>query len=260
MAFNKFFLGDNLEVLTALSTKIKGKVQLAYLDPPFLSGSDRRHSGKVIYKDKWSSTEEYLNPICSLIEKIHQSLKPSGVMFLHCDFRMTHKLRIVAEDIFGEENYINEVIWSYRTGGVPSKIGFARKHDTIHVFAKNLKKTKWNQLTEKSYLAHKYGFSNITLYKDERGIYRETVMRDVWDIPALRGNSPEKVPYPTQKPEELIERIILSASSKGDLVLDPYSGSGTTASVCNKLRRKWIVIDKNKLSKTLVDKRIKNHK
>lgn len=256
MVFNKFYHGDNLKILSDLAPKLKGKIQLAYLDPPFLSGTDRKHSGKVVYKDKWRSTEEYLTPINSLLEMIHPLLKQSGVLFLHCDFRMSHRLRLITEEIFGEENYINEVIWSYRTGGVPSKVGFARKHDTIHVFAKDLKRTTWNQLTEKSYLAHKYGFSNITLHKDEKGIYRETVMRDVWDIPALRGNSPEKVAYPTQKPEELLERIILTGSTKGDLVLDPFSGSGTTASVSNRLNRKWIVIDKNKSSGLLVKKRI----
>ena len=170
---------------------------------------------------------------------------------------MSHHLRLIAEEIFGAENYINEVIWSYRTGGVPSKVGFARKHDTIHVFAKNHKQTKWNQQTEKSYLAHRYGFSNITLHEDEKGIYRETIMRDVWDIPALRGNSPEKVAYPTQKPEELLERIILTGSSKHDLILDPYSGSGTTSVVAHKLQRKWIAMDKNSSAEKILKSRIK---
>jgi len=235
-----FIAGRSEEVLKGIDTK----VQLAYLDPPFFTGTIRKLSDDAQYSDKWSSKDEYLSFLKSILLEIHRVLLPSGVIFLHCDYRMTAHLRILLESIFGEENFINEIIWSYKTGGT-SKLGFARKHDTIHLFAKDKKVTKWNQLKEKSYLSHKYGFSNIEIKKDDKGYYREALMRDVWEIPSLRGNQDERVHYPTQKPQALLERIILSGSDPRDIVLDPFSGSGTTAVVAEQLGRGWIAIDES---------------
>lgn len=248
-----FILGDSLMVLPT----IKEPVQIAYLDPPFFTGTIRKITDEAQYSDKWSSKEEYLSFLKSILKELHRLLAPSGVIYLHCDYRMTAHLRIMLEEIFGEENFINEIIWSYKTGGTPSKVGFARKHDSIHLFAKDKKLTKWNQMKERSYLSHNYGFSNIEIKKDEKGLYREALMRDVWEIPALRGNQEERVKYPTQKPEALLERIILSASDPGDIILDPFSGSGTTAVVAEKLGRRWISIDQNPESQRMLNLRLR---
>jgi adenine-specific DNA-methyltransferase len=122
-------------------------------------------------------------------------------------------------------------------------LGFGKKHDTIHFFSKVRASTIWNPQKEKSYLMHKYGFSNIEIFEDERGQYTLVNCRDVFDIPALRGNQPERVDYPTQKPEALLERIIQASSNEGDLVADFFCGSGTTLAVSEKLGRRWIGVD-----------------
>ncbi|MDP1696872.1 MAG: DNA methyltransferase [Xanthomonadaceae bacterium] len=153
-------------------------------------------------------------------------------------------------------NQVNECIWLYKTGGMPEKLGFGRKHDTIHFVSKNRANTIWNTQKEKSYLAHNYGFSNIELFTDDVGTYSLVNLRDVWDIAALRGNQPEKVDYPTQKPEALLERIIKASSNEGDLVADFFCGSGTTAAVAEKLNRKWIATDLGKFGIYTTRKRL----
>ena len=124
-------------------------------------------------------------------------------------------------------NCRNEIVWLYKTGGT-SKRWFSRKHDTILFYSKSDRYT-FHPQQEKSYLTHRYGFANIDIQQDARGYYRLAAMRDVWDIPALRGNQPEAVGYPTQKPLALYERIIRASSNPGDILLDPFCGSGTTA-------------------------------
>jgi DNA modification methylase len=161
-------------------------------------------------------------------------LAETGALYLHCDWRTTAPLRLMLDRVFGAENYVNEVIWAYRTGGVPAK-GFARKHDTIHLVAKDIKKLRWSRQTEKSYVRHKYGFGNITLEQDGGGWYRHVAQRDVLDIPALRGNSPESVGYPTQKPEALLQRLLAPLCQPGDWVIDPFCGSGTTLAAAREL-------------------------
>ena len=119
---------------------------------------------------------------------------------------------------------------------------FSRKHDIILFYSKADAYT-FRPQREKSYLTHKYGFSNIDIEQDAGGYYRMVAMRDVWDIAALRGNQPEAVGYPTQKPLALYERIIRAASNEGDVVLDPFCGSGTTAVAAERLGRRWLAMD-----------------
>ena len=128
--------------------------------------------------------------------------------------------------LFGWRNFVNEVLWLYKTGGM-SKRWFGRKHDNILFYAKG-REYVFNPQREKSYLSHKYGFSNVKILQDGQGIYTMVGMRDYWDIPALRGNQPETVGYPTQKPVALYERIISASSNNGDIVLDPFAGCATT--------------------------------
>lgn len=150
---------------------------------------------------------------------------------------------MIATEHFGSSNLINEVIWLYKTGGMPEKLGWGRKHDNILFYTKNTEKARWNPQKEKSYLMHKYGFSNIEIFTDENGQYTLVNCRDVFDIPALRGNQPERVDFSTQEPEALLERIILASSNPSDLVADFFCGSGTTLAVAEKLGRRWIGCD-----------------
>ena len=143
--------------------------------------------------------------------------------------------------LFGNRNCRNQIVWLYKTGGV-SKRWFSRKHDTILFYSKTDRYT-FHPQEEKSYLKHKYGFGNVDIQQDAGGYYRLVAMRDVWDIPALRGNQPETTGFPTQKPLALYERIIRASSNAGDFVLDPFCGSGTTAVAAERLGRQWIMMD-----------------
>ena len=143
--------------------------------------------------------------------------------------------------VFGHKNFRNEIVWFYKTGGV-SKRWFGRKHDTILFYSKSDKYAFYPQ-KEKSYLSHKYGFSNIQIQEDKQGYFTMVGMRDVWDIPALRGNQPETTGYPTQKPLAVYERVIEASSRKGDIVLDPFCGCATIPVAAERLGRQWIGID-----------------
>ena len=143
--------------------------------------------------------------------------------------------------LFGWRNFVNEVLWLYKTGGM-SKRWFGRKHDNILFYAKG-REYVFNPQREKSYLSHKYGFSNVKILQDGQGIYTMVGMRDYWDIPALRGNQPETVGYPTQKPVALYERIISASSNNGDIVLDPFAGCATTLVAAERLQRQWAGMD-----------------
>lgn len=270
---NAFYHGDCLFVM---KHDIEPEsVDLIYLDPPFFTGKIQKGTKKwqpgameISFEDSkrfWSEKAEemrekapgwlryialkrpafasYLWYMMVRLQACHKVLKKTGSIYLHCDYRASHYLKMIMDEIFGGDNFRNEIIWYYKTGGA-SKRYFSRKHDTILMYSKGAD-YKFYPQKEKSYLMHKYGFSNINILKDEIGFYTKVGMRDVWDIPALRGNQPETVGYPTQKPEALLNRIIKASSNEGDLVLDPFCGCGTTVIVASKLNRKFIGIDIN---------------
>ncbi|MDZ4786953.1 MAG: site-specific DNA-methyltransferase, partial [bacterium] len=254
---------ENLDFLKSFHQELKEKIELIYIDPPFFTQKDFYTSDKykyqkqpkvkeIAYQDKWGgSIENYLVFMRERLFLMRELLSESGSLYLHCDYRTSAHLRILLEEVFGEKNYINEIIWFYKTGGMPKGLGFAKKHDTIHFVTKNHKKATWNPQREKSYLSHKYGFKNIDLKEDEAGIYNLVGMRDVWEIPALRGNQPERLNYPTQKPEVLLERIILASTKKDDVVADFFAGSGTTGAVAKRLGRKWLLVDQGDVSNSI---------
>ena len=194
----------------------------------------------------------YCSYMAERLALLHMMLKETGSIYLHCDPHASHYLKMIMDNIFGAKCYRNEIVWSYRTGGV-SKRWFARKHDIIFCYGKTKQdtktqkdpslKTKFNPMKEKSYLTHKYGFSTIEIEEDEGGYYRMTQIRDVWEIPALRGNHPEWAGYPTQKPLALLKRIIEASTDEGDVVLDPFCGCGTAVVAARQQGRKFVGID-----------------
>lgn len=199
----------------------------------------------------------YLTYMAERLEHMHRILKPTGSLYLHCDPTASHYLKVVMDTIFGVKQFRNEIIWRYRTGGT-SKRWFSRKHDVIFFYSKSEQYT-FNPQQEKSYLAHRYGFSNIEIHQDEMGNYTWVGMRDVWDIAALRGNQSEAVGYPTQKPIALLKPIIEASSNIGDLVLDPFCGCGTTIDAARRLARNWVGIDISSFAIDLIkDKRFKD--
>lgn len=251
--------------------KDKGiKVDLVYIDPPFASGADyakkvyiRRNPHlaekiaiaeqemdidglksfeETMYGDIWQK-EDYLNWMYENLMAIKSIMSDTASIYVHLDWHIGHYVKILMDEVFGEDNFVNEIVWFYKTGGIPEKLGFSKKHDTMFFYVNNRSCATWNQVKEKSYLAHDYGFSNIEILEDDVGKYTIIGARDVWDIAALRGNQPEKLDYATQKPEALLERIIKASSNETMIIADFFGGSGVTAKVAHDLGRKFIHCD-----------------
>ncbi|MCC6932842.1 MAG: site-specific DNA-methyltransferase [Deltaproteobacteria bacterium] len=259
-----YFCGDNLKTMELLLEDYSASFDCIYLDPPFFSKRDysaqlnsSRLEAMMVFTDKWQEGfSSYAQAMKERLKIAYLLLKNSGSLFLHCDYRTTAFFRLTLDEIFGQENYVNEIIWQYKTGGVPEKLGFGKKHDTIHYYVKDRNKAQFFRQKEKSYLRHKYGFSNIQVQQDEHGPYTMVNCRDVFDIPALRGNQPERISYPTQKPEALLERLILATTEEGGLVGDFFAGSGTTGVVAAKNKRRWFLADQSDYALHVFRKRL----
>ena len=241
---NYVIRGDCLEWLDHIPSE---SVDMCYIYPPFFSNATYEliwGNGweKSSFEDRFKTVRHYADWMKDRFEKINKCLKNTGSIFVHCDHRANYKLREKLDEVFGEENFINEIIWSYRTGGNSPRY-FARKHDTIFWYSKTKDKHTYNLIKEKSYLSHKYGFSNIKIFEDEKGLFRLVIPRSIFDIEAVRGNNPESINYKTQKPEALLKKILECSTHENDTVLDCFGGGGTTASVCSQLNRRYIIGD-----------------
>ena len=200
----------------------------------------------------------YLSYMAVRLIEIRRVLKPTGSLFLHCDDTANSYLRLLLDAVFGDENFRNEIIWSYRTGGA-SRTRFSSKHDTIFFYSKTAHWT-YNKPKEKSYTKSKsrkpglinYGGGTAEFFQDENGVYNFVNMRDVWDIPYIGSTDPERTGYPTQKPVALAERIINSSSNPGDVVLDPFVGCAYVPVAAERLGRQWIACDVNPRALTVV--------
>jgi len=258
---NLLICGDNLNALDDLIKK-GIRADLIYLDPPFFSN---RHYEVVwgdeaevrSFKDRWAGgINVYVEWMKERIVKMHDVLKDTGSFYLHCDWHAGHYLKVMVDDVFGYNNFVNEIIWFYKTGGA-SKDKFARKHDTIFLYQKSDKRV-FNLQQEKSFMMHKYGFkkSDFKIDKETGLQYSMVYMKDVWELPAVGSATKERLGYPTQKPEILMERIIQASSNIEDIVLDPFCGCGTAMAVAHRLNRKWIGIDISPTAINLIQKRI----
>ncbi len=257
---NKIFWGDNLQVMSHLLKEYRGKVDLIYIDPPFDSKADYKKTIKLKnqmisndttsfeekqYTDLWSN-DEYLQFMYERLILMKELLSIKGSIYLHCDWHKSHYLRNIMDEIFGVDNFKNEIVWLYKTGGA-SKESWAKKHDTILFYAKEDGKHVFNLQKERSYMMHKYGFSKSEFQVDPANGLQYTMVycRDVWDMPSVGSATSERVDYPTQKPEILLERVLKASSNPNDLVFDCFMGSGTTQAVSMKLGRRFIVADIN---------------
>ena len=177
-----------------------------------------------------------------LIE-MRRVLKDTGSVYFHCDPTMSHYVKIMMDTIFGEDNFRNEIVWSYRTGGI-SKNRFPRKHDIIFFYAKS---DKYHHIPIKEIILYdKPFFTDTNNQPNKDGKYSiEVYTRDVWEegVKPIINVSKERKGYPTQKPLKLLERIIKASSNENDVVLDPFCGCATTCIASEKLNRKWIGID-----------------
>lgn len=255
---DKLILGENLEILKTLK---EGSVELIYIDPPFFSNRNYEvvfgdEAEIRSFEDRWEGgVNVYVEWMKDRVKELHRVLKPTGSLYLHCDWHASHHLRLMLDEIFGADNFQNEIIWCYKTGGATKK-RFGRKHDTIFFYAKSQDYT-FNPQYEKSYMMHEYGFKKSNFQKDEKGQYSMVIAKDWWEIPAIGSETKERLGYPTQKPEELLEKIVSASSNKGDVVLDAFAGCGTSLAVAQKLGRNWIGIDISPTAVKLVEKRLK---
>lgn len=207
------------------------------------------------------SAVSYLTTMAIRIYYMHKVLKDTGSFYLHCDPTMSHYLKLVCDLIFGNNNFRNEIVWHYRRWTGDAK-AFMKMHDIILFYAKDKTKLKFNvqytPYTEKSLERKQHYHTRIKgddVYVtgiDEKGVKEN----DVWHIQLLNSQSKERLGYPTQKPEELLEKIIKSSSNKGDLVADFFCGCGTTIAVAQEMKRKWIGVDISHLAIGLIERRL----
>ena len=249
-----------------LSKGLKGKVSTIYMDPPFLSGSDYSArltgpDGRSIthhaYSDKWTNDEAgYIRMLCSVLWGARELLSDKGTVFLHLDWHFVHYMKVCMDEIFGRDNFINEIIWQYKSGG-SSRRHFARKHDTLLFYGKT-KDYYLDIPKEKSYNRglKPYNFKDVAEYEDEHGWYTLVNMRDVWPVDMVGRTAAERTGYATQKPEKLISLIVNSCSRKGDICADFFCGSGTLPAVCGKLERRFMACDKGSLAVGMTKKRL----
>ena len=262
---NEIAFGDNIHYMLHLlnNRNMAGRLQLVYIDPPFFTkekymSTIKLHSDvlgdspviKVGAYDDYSkgNLEDYLSELALRLMVIRELLSDSGLVWVHLDRRVTHYIRLIMDMIYGQDNFVNEIIWNYKSGGASSR-SFARKHDNILVYSKT-SRYKFNPLKEKSYNRgfKPYHFKGVQEFKDEIGWYTMVNMKDVWQLDMVGRTSAERQGYATQKPESLMERIIISCSDEGDICADFYGGSGTFAATCQKLRRRWLTCDNNPAS------------
>ena len=263
--------GDNLAALSALLPELSGRVMLAYLDPPFFTG--RKHarvirrrdpiSGRIdrrsepAFDDRWTDLPEYLTALAQRITLVRRLLAPEGCLVLHVDPKTSHYCRVLCDEIFGPRCFASEIVWRYRRW--PSKTkNFQRVHDVLLRFVRNPDSApRFQQLYEPlaASTLSTWGTGKQLAVVDSKGRRRRssttaettpgTPLGDVWEIGIIAPVARERTGYPTQKPEALLERLLGACTAPGDLVLDPYAGSGTTLAVARRLGRRAVGIDEN---------------
>ena len=276
----QFYWVHVLDGLSNMIDQYRGQIQLIYIDPPFMTGQlfkyrhkigDKGMIENVAYNDKWKQgKKDYLDFMKQVFEYAYELLTTKGSFYVHVDYRTSAYLKILLDSIFKEDNFVNEIIWHYQSGG-RSKRYFSRKHDNILFYRKSSdhyfnidavgiergsrkRNNMRRQVDEEGrvFWSIKSNGKEYRYYEDSK-IYPS----DVWtDISHLHQRDPERTGYDTQKPESLLERIILSSSRPGDYVADFFAGSGTTLAVASRLNRKWIGIDSSPHSMHVCRKRL----
>jgi DNA modification methylase len=236
---NNIIHGDALLTLKSFNND---SIQLVYLDSPFSTGRDfLTKTGELAYSDKLSLTE-LLDSLIPIYSEIKRVLKPTGLFYCHTDYRFSHYVKIELDKIFGIDNFRNEIIWSYNSAPRKKK-DFGFRHDTIFRYSKT-EDYLFNEVREPYALSAPRGYEKEKYYHADG-----KVIGDVWQIGILGQNDKtERTGYPTQKPEKLLENIVLSSSNEGDLVLDPMCGSGTTLATAKRLNRQWLGIDSSEVA------------
>ena len=264
----------NDDCLNALRSIGDMSIDMVYLDPPFFTQKKQALKDscgmEYAFSDVWVPKADYLQFIKTRLIAIKRVLKETGTIFLHCDSTAAHYLKVMLDEIFGEDNFRSEIIWSYKRWS-NSKKGLLSGHQTIFFYSKTkeykfktlycdyspttnldqiLQERARNEKGKASYKRDNEG--NVVFGREKQGV----PLSDVWEIPFLNPKAKERTGYPTQKPIELLERIIKISTDEGDVVLDPFCGSGTTLVAAKLLGRRYIGIDINSAAVDLTEKRL----
>jgi adenine-specific DNA-methyltransferase len=314
---NRLIWGDKKYVLPSLLAEFAGKVNLIYIDPPFVTGADFSFTATVpddpearddsftftkepsiieqkAYRDTWGrGLDSYLQWFYETAVLLHELLHENGALYVHLDWRLAHYARVVLDEIFGEENFMANIIWKRIASGRKAKANKWLAVDDI-----SLVYTKGDHSIAPQYLPYSEEYKKRFIHEDERGKYywdnigtysqerlkqlekegrirypenpnakprmknylnegKGVIVDNIWtDIPPVNSQAAEDTNYPTQKPEALLERIIKASSNEGDLVLDCFVGSGTTAAVAEKFKRRWVACDLSRFAIHTTRKRL----
>lgn len=255
------YLGDNLNTMAALLPAWENRIHLIYADPPFFTnrnfsarigrGEDSRQpqNWQLVsgYTDAWDSLENYLQFLYERLTLMRRLLAPTGTLYLHLDWHADAYARLLLDEIFGADHLLNEITWNYH-GPSPIRSAFNRKHDVIFSYTKSAEYTfnadavrvPYDEKTLKTFAASsKAGFGKIP------DLQRGKVPEDWWYFPVVARLHNERTGYPTQKPEALLERILLASSNPGEIVADFFCGSGTTPLTAARLGRRFLAADGN---------------
>ena len=290
--WNLLFSGDNREILSSLLVAgFRGKIDLIYIDPPFDSGADyvRRvqlrgvgNGGKLTgarqslveqtqYEDIWAN-DNYLQFMYERLILLRELLSDKGSIYLHCDWHKSHHLRFLLDEVFGVDNFVNEIIWHYPDNFQGNVKGFATNHNTMLWYGKTDKfiakkiTVPLDKPTKRDVRVWSKEEQTLVAKRDDKGklVYEEFTEKKVdavWVIgqsSVTKSKSKEFLGYPTQKPEILLERVIKASSNEDSIVLDCFCGSGTAAAVAEKLGRRWIAADLNKGAIQTTSKRLQD--
>ncbi len=256
---NRLFQGDNLAVMTALLPAYEGQVNLIYADPPFFT--NRKYPARIGrdedsrkpeewqlvegYGDHWRDLDVYLDFLYQRLALMARLLAPDGTLYLHLDWHADAYARLLLDELLGADHLLNEIIWTYH-GPSPIRRAFNRKHDTILAYTKGKDYTFNADAVREPYhpntvntfkSSHKAGFGKVP------NLERGKVPEDWWYFPVVARLHSERTGYPTQKPEALLERILLASSNPGDLVADFFCGSGTMPVVAARHGRRFLASD-----------------
>ena len=250
-------LGDNLELLPELAD---GSFQLVYADPPFNTGraqrrrtlataadangdrvgfGGRRYATTVLAQSSYrDSFEDYLGFLEPRLRELHRVLAPTGTLYLHLDYREAHYVKLLLDELFGRECFLNEIVWAYDYGARPRR-RWPAKHDTILVYVRDRARYWFDAeaVEREPYMAP----GLVTAERAARG----KLPTDVWWHTIVSPTGREKTGYPTQKPEGVVRRMVQASTRPGDWCLDPFAGSGTLGAVCAALGRRFVLIDSN---------------
>jgi adenine-specific DNA-methyltransferase len=267
---NKLIWGDNKYVMSALLEKYAGKIDLIYIDPPFATGANFSTTVEVgdknlevtkeasaieelAYRDTWGKgLDSFLQMMYDRLVLMRELLSEKGSIYVHLDGHVSHYVKIIMDEVFGTKNFKNEIVWYYPNKMSRNSMDFARAHDTLFFYTKsensifNIIKIERDEPVKQSKRVWEGKKNMRARDADGNMIYElsyDVKANDVWSIPYIGSTDSQRLDYPTQKPEALIERVIKASSNEGDLVADFFCGSGTTAAVAEKLGRRWITSD-----------------